>query len=69
MVKNILSTPISSHDLIVFLHLEATWILINIAFSSSDDLSILLRPEYSLVSLIKDILSTSTNVQLLDHIY
>jgi len=38
MIKNILSTAVQSHDLIVYLHLEATWILINIGFSSSDDL-------------------------------
>jgi hypothetical protein len=56
VVKSILSTPITSHDLIVYLHLETTWILINLAYSSSDSLAVLLAPEYSLVELLKSIL-------------
>jgi len=69
MIKNILFSNICSHDLIVYLQLETTWILINIAFSSTDDLAILLKPEYCLIQLLNIMLQESSSIQILDHIY
>jgi len=68
-INQVLGIKDGVNEYVKYLKLEATWILTNLAYGNDSDLEIILSSEHNIIQHLKEILKSSTDLQLIDQTF